>query len=75
MKHNPDDRRDNVEKIQQHIDNTIENMELTEETIALSNDKNTKGRLEDKNKRRRDALEGMRQEIKDEAENRQQDYE
>jgi small acid-soluble spore protein (thioredoxin-like protein) len=75
MKHNPDDRRDNVEKIQQHIDNTIENMELTEETIALTDDKNTKGRLEDKNKRRRDALEGMRQEIKDEARNREQGYE
>lgn len=33
MKRNPDDRSDNVERIQENIDNTIRNMELAEEII------------------------------------------
>ena len=33
MKPNPDDRRDNVEKLQVNISNTIENMHRAEEMI------------------------------------------
>ncbi|MEA1961926.1 MAG: small acid-soluble spore protein Tlp [Bacillota bacterium] len=65
MKQTPDDRRDNADKIQQHLENTLENIELTEETIAVSNDKNTKERLKDKNKKRKDAIAEMRQETQD----------
>lgn len=66
-KNKPDDRRDNVEKIQYNISNTIENYRLTEETIAKTEDNKMKNSLEEKNERRLDALEGMRSEIKDEA--------
>lgn len=67
MKHNPDDRSNNVERIQKNIDWTIHNMELAEELIAETSDEKLKGRLEKKNERRRRALEGMRKEIRDEA--------
>lgn len=69
MKHNPDDRRDNAKKIQKHISDTIENIELAEEMIKVTSDSKTKEALRDKNARRRHALEGMRQEMKDETKN------
>ncbi len=74
MKHKADDRRNNVEKIQANIDNTIENMEETEEMIALKDDPKTKKSLRAKNERRRDALDGFRQEIQDEARDRERGY-
>ncbi|HEX3012379.1 MAG TPA: small acid-soluble spore protein Tlp [Syntrophomonadaceae bacterium] len=74
MKHNPDDRRDNVERIQRNISNTIENMELTDETIAKTDDETTRRNLSRKNDRREDALESMRKEIKDEAIDRRRGY-
>jgi small acid-soluble spore protein (thioredoxin-like protein) len=67
MKNNPDDRRDNVKKIKNNIDGTIRNMEAAEETIADISNPKTRRDLEQKNERRRQALEGMRQEIRDEA--------
>lgn len=63
----PDDRRDNVDKIQFNINHTIRNMEAAEELMAKTDDKKMKKDLEDKNDRRRDALQGMREEIRDEA--------
>ncbi|HHT94231.1 MAG TPA: small acid-soluble spore protein Tlp [Clostridia bacterium] len=63
----PDDRSDNVEKIQYNINRTIQNMELADELIAKSSDENLKQALIEKNERRRHALEGMREEIRDEA--------
>lgn len=70
MKSNPDDRSDNVEKIQKNIDFTIHNMELADEMIAKSDNSKTKEDLRAKNERRENALEGMRKEIKDEADAR-----
>ena len=67
MKHNPDDRRDNVEKIQNNIDHTIQNIELTEEAINSTDNPSTKNSLKDKNNRREEALNAMRIEIQDEA--------
>ncbi|HBT64077.1 MAG TPA: small acid-soluble spore protein Tlp [Ruminococcaceae bacterium] len=67
MKRNPDDRRDNVEKIQYNINHTIENMELAEEMIEKTDDPKTRRDLKKKNERRKDALDGMRNEIQDEA--------
>lgn len=66
MKNKPDNRKDNVARIQKNINHTIGNMEAAEEMMQGSNDK-TKKELKDKNGRRRDALEGFRSEIKDEA--------
>jgi len=67
MKHNPDDRRDNVENIQKNIDWTIRNIEMAEELIAETSDEKLKKALTEKNKRRRTALDGMRREIREEA--------
>lgn len=63
----PDDRRDNVDKIQYNINKTIENYELAEEMIAKTSDEKTKKELKEKNKRRLQSLENMRKEIRDEA--------
>lgn len=68
MKVNPDNRKDNVEKIQKNINHTIHNMELAEEMIDKTSDEKMKQALKDKNKRRRASLAGMRREIKDEVE-------
>lgn len=71
--HKPDDRRDNVERIQQHIDDTIQNIEAAEELIDVSDNPRTRSDLEKKNQRREEALDSMRQEIRDEARDRQKD--
>ena len=73
-KSKPDDRRDNVDKIQFNIDNTIKNYELAEELIAKTDDENLKKELKEKNKRRLESLKGMRQEIKDEAKDKEEGY-
>ena len=67
MKHNPDDRRDNVDHIQKNIDSTIRNARLADDMIAHTSDPKAKEALEDKNVRRSHALDNMRKEIKDEA--------
>ena len=67
MKPNPDNRSDNVDRIQRNIDMTIENMHRAEEMIATTPDAKMKQVLKEKNQRREQALEGMRHEIRDEA--------
>lgn len=62
----PDDRSDNVEKLQEMVHNTIENMEAAEETMQFSNEKD-RADIAAKNERRRESIEGMREEIKDES--------
>ena len=74
MKSKPDNRKDNVERIQKNIDMTIHNMELAEEMIAKTDDKKMAKNLMEKNDRRRDALDGLRHEIKDEADDRENGY-
>lgn len=74
MKHNPDDRRDNVDNIQFNIDMTIDNMRRADEMIEETNDDKMKQVLKDKNRRREDALKGMRHEIKEEACAAKNDY-
>lgn len=67
MKPNPDNRSDNVDRIQRNIDMTIENMHRAEEMISTTPDAKMKQVLKEKNQRREQALEGMRHEIRDEA--------
>ncbi|HEY8889292.1 MAG TPA: small acid-soluble spore protein Tlp [Clostridium sp.] len=74
MQNKPDDRRDNVDKIQENISNTIENYNLTEEAIEQTEDQKNKQPLEAKNERREDAIDGMRSEIKDEAIDKSKGY-
>ncbi|NLU52730.1 MAG: small acid-soluble spore protein Tlp [Clostridiaceae bacterium] len=66
MKPKPDDRRDNARKIKNNIENTLENIELAEDMIKAVDDPKTKQELQAKNERRKEAIEGMRQELKDE---------
>ena len=66
-KPNPDDRSDNVEKIQENIDRTILNIELAEEMITHSSDEKTKKDLQAKNERREEALDSLRDELEDEV--------
>lgn len=74
MKAKPDDRKDNVDKIQYNIDKTIQNMELADEMIEKTDDAKTKKDLKCKNERREDALNSMRCEIKDEAIDKKNNY-
>jgi small, acid-soluble spore protein tlp len=74
MNSKPDDRRDNVDRIQCNIDNTIENIQLTEDAIEMTNNEKTKKELKDKNSRREEALNSMRLEIKDEAADKKNGY-
>lgn len=62
----PDDRSDNVEKLQNMVQDTIENMEEADETMEFSSGKG-KENIKAKNERREEAIEGMRQEISDES--------
>ena len=67
MKNNPDDRGDNVERIQDNLDNTIRNMELADEMMAKTDNSKTRQDLEDKNQRRRESLDSMKKELRDES--------
>ncbi|EMS71719.1 small acid-soluble spore protein Tlp [Ruminiclostridium cellobioparum] len=63
----PDNRSNNADRIQFNINHTIRNMEAAEDMMSKVDDPTQKSELEEKNDRRRDALQGMREEIKDEA--------
>ncbi|WP_042223672.1 small acid-soluble spore protein Tlp [Oceanobacillus manasiensis] len=61
----PDDRSDNVEKLQSMVQDTIQNIEKSHETMRFT-DGEEKQEIEAKNKRREEAIDAMRDEIKDE---------
>lgn len=65
MKANPDDRSDNVEKLQEMIHNTLENIKEAEETMETASPEQ-RSQICAKNERRRASIEAMRKEIKDE---------
>jgi small acid-soluble spore protein (thioredoxin-like protein) len=67
VKHNPDNRADNVAHIQKSIDGTVRNMRKAEEMMRATDNEKTKAELAAKNERREEALHAFRQEIKDEA--------
>ena len=74
MKNKPDDRRDNVDKIQENIDNSIENFNLSEEAIVKTDDEKIIKSLEEKNERRKEAITGMKAEIREEAIDKKNGY-
>ena len=74
MKSKPDDRTDNVDKIQRHIDNTIENFRKAEESLEETDSETSRKQIIDKNHRREEALDGMRSEIRDEAKDKEKGY-
>ncbi|SES77974.1 small acid-soluble spore protein (thioredoxin-like protein) [Oceanobacillus limi] len=65
----PDDRSDNVEKLQDMVQDTIQNIEAAHETMQFASGEE-KEQIKAKNKRREEAIEGMRAEIKDEYHNK-----
>jgi small acid-soluble spore protein (thioredoxin-like protein) len=73
-KPNPDDRSDNVEKLQQMVQNTIENIEEAEETMQFSISEERE-KIEAKNQRREESIAAMRAEIQDEAGSQENRYE
>ncbi|WP_026907532.1 small acid-soluble spore protein Tlp [Paucisalibacillus globulus] len=64
----PDDRSDNAEKLQDMIDDTVENIEAANETMQFSSGEE-KQNIAEKNKRREEAIQGFQAEIKDESGN------
>ncbi|MBU7592320.1 small acid-soluble spore protein Tlp [Metabacillus halosaccharovorans] len=72
-KPNPDDRSDNVEKLQSMVQNTIENIEEAQDSMAFANSEERE-RIEAKNHRREESINAMRNEIKDEAQARENGY-
>ncbi|MEF2964405.1 small acid-soluble spore protein Tlp [Paenibacillus sp. M1] len=70
----PDDRSDNVEKLQSSIQNTIRNFREGEDYLSEHADEisgEEKHQIEQKNEKRLDAIRGFREEVKDEAANRE----
>ncbi|MFC4597949.1 small acid-soluble spore protein Tlp [Cohnella hongkongensis] len=67
----PDDRSDNAEKLKEAVQNTVRNLEesehyLDEHAVELSPEESET--LRQKNENRREALDSLRSEIKDEQE-------
>lgn len=63
-----DDRSGNVEIPQGMVQNTIGNIEEAHETMRFSSGEG-KEKIKEKNKRPEEAIEGMRDEIKDDSKN------
>ncbi|PEC11702.1 small acid-soluble spore protein Tlp [Bacillus toyonensis] len=63
---NPDNRNDNAEKLQEMVQNTIDNFSEAKETAELSNEKD-RAAIEAKNQRRLESIDSLKSEIKDES--------
>lgn len=64
---NPDDRSDNVQKLQENINNTLKNINLANDVISKSNDPAEVQNMKERNAKREEALEALRSEIREEA--------
>ncbi|QTN97407.1 small acid-soluble spore protein Tlp [Bacillus sp. LJBV19] len=73
QKPNPDDRSDNVEKLQDMVQNTIENIKEAKESMEFATDEE-KQRIQEKNARRNESIESFRSEIQDESAARENGY-
>jgi len=62
----PDDRSDNAQKIKENIKNAKHNTELAEEMLSRTDNPKNREQLLEKNRRREKAIEGLREELKDE---------
>lgn len=71
----PDNRADNVEKLQKKVQDTLQNLHEAEEYLAEHADEISSTELNNvkqKNANRRESIAGFREEIKDEARHQQQ---
>jgi small acid-soluble spore protein (thioredoxin-like protein) len=69
----PDDRSDNVEKLQEMVQDTIGNLRESEEYLDEHGEEIAPEETEaitEKNENRRETIQGLRSEIKDEASDR-----
>ncbi|HLQ72403.1 MAG TPA: small acid-soluble spore protein Tlp [Bacillota bacterium] len=64
----PDDRSDNYDKLQSMVEDTAQNIEKSKETMEHISGKD-KEALQEKNKRRKAAINHFEQEMEDESEN------
>ncbi|WP_240377306.1 small acid-soluble spore protein Tlp [Bacillus piscicola] len=70
----PDDRSNNVERIENTIGHTLQNMNEARDFLKAHSDEmseEAKQEIKEKNKRREESIEGLREEIKDEAAHQQ----
>ncbi len=66
----PDNRADNVEHLQKAVQNTLENLHEAEDYLSEHADEigsTELNQIRSKNERRRESIQGFREEIKDEA--------
>lgn len=63
--HNPDYRQGNQERVKTKINKTMHNSEVANEILEKTNDDLLKARLIEKNSRRQDAVNKMKEEIKE----------
>lgn len=70
----PDDRSNNVERLQTMVENTIENMNEAEETMRFTDNEEERQRIAAKNERRMESIDAMRSEIMDESAARENGY-
>jgi small acid-soluble spore protein (thioredoxin-like protein) len=71
----PDNRNDNVEKLQQMKENTEHNIEAAEESLAHTDMKEEqKQSIKEKNQRRVESIRGFEAEMADEMQARQNGY-
>lgn len=69
----PDNRKNNVERLQQMKENTEQNIEAAEETMANTNLKDSERQaIKAKNERRAESIAAFEAEIKDEQRDREQ---
>ncbi len=73
-KPNPDDRSNNVERLQSAIENTRENIREAEETLQFSSSQADSAAIQAKNERRLNSISGMEAEIEDEKQARKNGY-
>lgn len=67
---NPDNRNDNVEKLQDMVQNTLDNIDKAEETMEFASEEECE-RIQAKNHRREESIQAFREEIQDEAQARE----
>ena len=70
----PDDRSNNVERLQAMVENTLENMNEAEETMRFTENEEERQRIASKNDRRKESIDAMRAEMKDESAARENGY-
>ena len=63
--HRINERKDNIRKIKETIDNTQENIEIANDLIDASTDYHHKQALKAKNQRRDDYIDTMKDELKE----------